>query len=139
MNTMYLAPQRTKPQAISVYIERIVSAGIVTNDATIENDPELVEGVTRAFLRGLEAAIADPDAAFEISRRAIPEMDDAAAEVQRAVLDESIAIWRSDQPGRNDPEAWDESVALMRRIGLISVEVDPESLYSNAFVDAAQQ
>lgn len=115
----------------------LVSAGIVTNDATIADDPELVEGVTRAFLRGLEAAIADPDAAFDISRRAIPEMDDAAATVQRAVLEESIEIWRSEQPGHSDPAAWAESVALMREIGLVAVDVDPLSLYSNAFVEAA--
>ncbi len=116
---------------------QLVSAGIVTNEATIENDPELVEGITRAFLRGLEDAVADPDAAFDIARAAIPEMDDAAAKVQRAVLDASIAIWRSEQFGRSDPEAWVESVALMRRIGLITTDVDPESLYTNRFVEAS--
>ena len=106
---------------------RLVSAGIVTNEATIEDDPELVQGVTRAFLRGLKDAVDDPDEAFAIARRAIPEMDDAAAEVQRAVLEESIAIWRSEQFGRSDPEAWAESVELMRRIGLIATHLDPQS------------
>jgi NitT/TauT family transport system substrate-binding protein len=112
-----------------------VSAGIVTNDTTIENDPELVQGITRAFLRGLEDAVADPEAAFDISRRAIPEMDDAAAVVQRAVLEESVAIWRAEQYGRSDPEAWAESVALLRQIGLITTDVDPESMYTNRFVE----
>lgn len=117
---------------------RLVSAGLVTNEKTIADDPELVEGVARAFLRGIEAAIADPDEAFDISRRAIPEMDEATAKVQRAVLDASVAIWRSDELGRNDPEAWAESVELMRRLGLVNVAIAPESLYSNAFVDAAR-
>jgi NitT/TauT family transport system substrate-binding protein len=114
---------------------RLVSAGIVTNDTTIENDPELVQGITRAFLRGLEDAVADPEAAFDISRRAIPEMDDAAAVVQRAVLEESVAIWRAEQYGRSDPAAWAESVALLRQIGLITTDVDPESMYTNRFVE----
>jgi len=115
---------------------RLVSAGIVTNDTTIANDPELVQGVTRAFLRGLEDAVADPDAAFEISRRAIPEMDEATAAVQRAVLQESVAIWRGEELGRSDPEAWAESVALLRELGLISTDLDLDSLYTNRFVDA---
>jgi len=116
---------------------RLVSAGVVTNEATIEDDPELVQGIVRAFLRGLKDTVTDADAAFEISRRAIPEMDEAAAKVQRAVLKESIAIWRAEEYGRSDPEAWAESVALLRQIGLVTTDVDPESMYTNRFVDAS--
>lgn len=116
---------------------QLVSAGIVTNDTTIEQDPELVQAITRAFLRGLEETVADPEAAFEIARAAIPEMDDATAKLQRAVLDESVAFWRAERFGHSDPEAWAESVALLRAIGLITTDIDPESLYTNRFVDAS--
>ncbi|HHX42446.1 MAG TPA: ABC transporter substrate-binding protein [Chloroflexi bacterium] len=115
---------------------QLVSAGIVTNEATIAEDPALVQGITRAFVRGLEDAIADPDAAFDIARRAIPEMDDATATLQRAVLQESIAIWRSEQLGHNSPAAWAESVDLMHRLGLLTSAIDPEVLYTNRFVAA---
>ena len=112
----------------------LISNGIITNDATAEQEPELVASVVRAFLRGLEDTVNDPEAAFAIARQAIPEMDEETSLLQRAVLNESIAFWRSERPGRTDPEAWAASVVLLGDMGLLAAEVDPESLYSNAFI-----
>ena len=116
----------------------LVSNGIITNDTTVDEEPALVAAVVRAFLHGLEDAVADPDAAFAIARQAIPEMDEDTARLQRAVLDESIAFWRSERAGSTDPQAWVDSVALLQEMGLLAAEVDPESLYSNAFVPAGR-
>ncbi len=113
---------------------RLVSNGLITNDETIDKRPELVRGVVRAFARGLQDTLDDPDAAFAITRKTIPEMDDAAAVLQRAVLDACIEYWRGDDPGVSDPEAWSESVALLRDLGLIATDVDAEALYTNEFV-----
>ncbi|NLG29486.1 MAG: ABC transporter substrate-binding protein, partial [Chloroflexi bacterium] len=113
---------------------QLVSNGLITNDQTIDQSPEVVRGLVRAFLRGLEDTLADPDAAFAIARSAIPEMDDATAVLQRAVLDECLNYWRSDAPGMSDPAAWAESVTLLRALSLISAEVDPTTLYTNDFV-----
>lgn len=114
---------------------RLVSNGIITNDETIKKEPKLVRGVVRAFLRGLQDTLDDPEAAFDIARKTIPEMDDETAQLQRAVLEESIAFWRVERPGASEPEAWEESVALLSKIGLLSSEVKPTSLYTNQFVD----
>jgi len=114
---------------------QLISNGIITNDDTIEEHPELVRGVIRGFLRGLEDTLEDPAAAFEIARRAIPEMDDVAARVQRAVLDECVAFWRSQHPGKSDPEAWDASIALLKKIDLLATDVNASELYTNEFVD----
>jgi len=88
----------------------------------------------RAFLHGLQDTIDDPDAAFEITQRMIPEMDDATAGLQQAVLKECVSFWRSDDLGASRPEEWEESVSLLRRIGLLSVDLKPEALYTNKFV-----
>jgi len=116
----------------------LVSNGIISNDTTIDQQPELVAAVVRAFDHGLQEAIGDPDAAFAIARGYIPEMDDETALLQRAVLDESIMIWRSERPGRTDPQDWADSVTLLRSLGLLAAEVDPETLYTNAFVPEAE-
>ncbi|MFP3896560.1 MAG: ABC transporter substrate-binding protein [Anaerolineales bacterium] len=113
----------------------LVSNGFITNEETIENNPELIRGVARAFLRGLEDTVDDPDAAFEIAREAIPEMEDETAELQRAVLEECLDFWRAETPGRNRPEAWEESVAALMRFGLLTEEMEPEFLYTNEFID----
>jgi NitT/TauT family transport system substrate-binding protein len=113
---------------------RLVSNGLITNDATIEKQPQVVRGVVHAFLRGLNDTLADPDAAFAITRKAIPEMDDAAAVLQRAVLQECLAYWRSETLGESEPAAWEESVALLRGLALVASEVDANTLYTNEFV-----
>jgi len=112
----------------------LVSNGLITNDKTIKDNPKLVQGVVRAFLRGLEDTLNDPDAAFEITRKAIPEMDEATARLQRAVLQECLAFWSGENLGSSKPEHWAESVALLKSLGLIAAEIDPEQLYTNQFV-----
>jgi NitT/TauT family transport system substrate-binding protein len=112
----------------------LVSNGIITNDQTIEDDPELVQAVVRAFLRGLEDTINDPDGAFEIARRAIPEMDDESAELQREVLRAAADFWRVDRLGFSDPTHWAESIEILTGLGLLTGEIDPEDLYTNRFI-----
>ena len=113
----------------------LVSNGIITNERTIEREPELVRAVARAFSRGLQDTIQDPDAAFAITRQAIPEMNEEAARLQRAVLDECLLYWKADKLGYNRPESWQASVALLSELDLVSEPVDSESLYTNRFIE----
>lgn len=112
----------------------LISNGLVTNDNTIQTNPELVRSVVRAFLRGLQDTLQDPDAAFAITRKYIPEMNDETAKLQRSVLDECLLFWQSDTPGFNDPTAWEESVNLLSELGLLSAPLEPESVYTNQFI-----
>jgi hypothetical protein len=61
-------------------------------------------------------------------------MTDEDAPTQQAVLNASIELWRSDQPGFSDPQAWAESADFMLNSGLIESEVDVDKLYTNEFV-----
>ncbi|MGM0401927.1 MAG: ABC transporter substrate-binding protein [Chloroflexota bacterium] len=113
----------------------LVSNGLITNAETIGEYPDLVRGVARAFLRGLEDTLDDPDAAFEITREAIPEMEDETAELQREVLGACLDFWRAESPGKSSPEAWEESVDALTTFGLLTEEIEPEFLYTNEFID----
>jgi NitT/TauT family transport system substrate-binding protein len=113
----------------------LVSNGLITNDQTIEAQPELVEKVTRAFLRGLRDTLDDPDAAFDIARTVIPEMDEETARLQRAVLQECLSYWNREPLGANVPAAWEESVSFLRELELIGAGVNAEDLYTNRFVE----
>ncbi len=112
----------------------LVSNGLITNDQTIKQEPKLVQSVVRAFLRGLRDTLADPDAAFAITRKVIPEMDEKTAKLQRAVLQECVAFWQGENLGQSIPAHWEESVALLKKLGLLSVEVKPTTLYTNRFI-----
>ncbi|MFH1086677.1 MAG: ABC transporter substrate-binding protein, partial [Chloroflexota bacterium] len=125
INTFYLAEYTS-----------LVSNGIITNDETIKKNPKLVQAVVRAFMKGLQDTLADPDAAFSITRKTIPEMDDKTAFLQRAVLQECLKFWSGEPLGASDPAAWAQSVQLMRKLRLITADLKPETLYSNQFVAA---
>ncbi|MBM3188361.1 MAG: ABC transporter substrate-binding protein [Chloroflexi bacterium] len=114
---------------------QLMSNGLITNDETIKREPELVRSVARAFLRGLADTLHDPDAAFEVARKVIPEMDDATARLQRAVLQECLSFWRGDPLGASPSAGWEESVSFLRGLGLVTAAVEPESMYTNAFVE----
>ena len=113
----------------------LVSNGLITNDKTIDTNPELVQSVVRAFLRGLTDTIEDPDAAFAATRKTIPEMDEATATLQRAVLEESINFWRGEPLGASRSQDWAESVAFLRQLNLVTVDLAPEDLYTNDFIE----
>ncbi len=103
---------------VSDYID-LVSNGLVAGDKLIAEQPELVQKMVRATLRGLQYSIDHPDEAFTMARTIIPEMTDADAPTQREVLDTSIELWRSEQPGHSDRESWQESVDFMTATGML--------------------
>ena len=116
-----------------------VSNGMITNEKTIKEEPELVRKMVRAALRGLEDTLNDPDAAFEVCRTVVPEIDDQAAPLQRAVLDAALDFWRDDDGstplGYSEPAAWQASEAFMREVGMIDQKQDVSAMFSNAFVE----
>lgn len=114
---------------------RLVSNGLITNDETIKKDPKLVQSVVRAFLKGLQDTLNDPDAAFAIARKAIPEMNEATAKLQRAVLQACLDYWRGDKLGASDPAAWEESVTFLKKLKLLSADVKADALFSNQFIE----
>jgi len=113
----------------------LVSNGLITNEQTIAEQPDLVAGLVRAFQRGLRHTIEHPDEAFEICLKYVPEIEEENKPLQRAVLAESIEFWRGEGLGRSDRVAWEASQGFMRQIGLIDAEVDVDRLFTNRFVE----
>jgi NitT/TauT family transport system substrate-binding protein len=120
---------------VSDYIN-LVSNGLVAGDRLIADNPDLVQRMVRGTLAGINDTIARPDEAFAVVRQVIPEITDEAAPTQRQVLASSIELWQKDKLGVSDPQAWQESVQFMSETGLLEKPVEPESLYTNQFVEA---
>jgi NitT/TauT family transport system substrate-binding protein len=110
------------------------SNGLITNERTIQERPELVQGMVRAFLHGLKDTIADPEAAFAAAKKAVPEISGENEALQRAVLQECVTFWRGEPLGQSEPAAWQAEVTLLRDLKLITTDLDPETLYTNRFV-----
>jgi NitT/TauT family transport system substrate-binding protein len=111
----------------------LVSNGIITNEDTVENNPELIRAFVHAFLRGLADTLADPDAAFEICREYVEGLDENEA-AQRAVLNATLQYWQGEPLGWSDLSAWQATAQVMEEAGLLENQVDPSSSFSNEFL-----
>jgi NitT/TauT family transport system substrate-binding protein len=113
----------------------MVSNGIVTNEKMIQEQPDVVRRLVHGFLKGLQYTLDHPDEAFAIVRQVVPEITDEQAPVQRAVLDASLALWRTEQLGRSDPAAWSDTITVMKAARMIETAPAVEALYTNQFVE----
>ena len=118
---------------VSDYLN-IVSNGLITNEATIRDHPDLARRVVQGFLKGLQYTLAHPDEAFAVARRMVPEITDQNAPTQRAVLEASLALWRSDTLGVSDRKAWLDTLEAMRATGLTQADLDVDAMFTNQFV-----
>lgn len=119
---------------VADYVQ-LASNGLITNEATIASDPDLVRRMTGAISRGLEDVIADPEQAFEVCKKYVENLEQADQEVQMQVLEASIEFWKADQPGHSSPQAWENMQAILLDMGLITEALDLNQAYTNDFVN----
>ncbi len=133
-----LAGQDVNVIRVSDYID-LPSNGLITNEQTIAQNPELVQRMTNALLAAIRYTLDDPDEAFAISLQAVPEAGGDNAAASRAIFDASLDLWQAadNEIGRSDQAAWQEAAQFMRAMGLIEVDVPVDALFTNQFVDAA--
>jgi NitT/TauT family transport system substrate-binding protein len=133
-------PIQLEAQGMPVNLLRVADAvdltsnGIVSNEATLRDRPDLVRRMATATLRGIEAALADPEAAYETCKRFVDGLDQADEQVQRAVLAASMEFWKSDQPGWSDPQAWENMQTVLLEMGLLSTPLALDQAFTNDFL-----
>ncbi len=121
---------------VADYVQ-LASNGLLTNEQTLLDRPELVRGMVRASLRGLQDTLENPDQAFEVCKRyveGLSELSDADQQLQRQVLAASIDFWRSEQPGRSDPAAWENMQSILLEMGLLSEPQDLSAAFTNEYL-----
>jgi putative riboflavin transport system substrate-binding protein len=130
-----LAGEEITVLPVSDFID-LPSNGIITNEKVIKEQPELVRAFVTATLRGLADTLKDPDEAFAVSLRAVPEAGGVNAKVSRAIFDESLKLWQAEAGtlGRSDPGVWAKAAKFMKQAGLIQTDVAAADLYTNDFV-----
>jgi NitT/TauT family transport system substrate-binding protein len=116
----------------------LVSNGLVVGESTINQEPQLVQGLVNGMLRGIAATLEDPDAAFDAVLERVPETaDPAVRDTQREVLDASLPLWRAEKLGAIDGASWEASQATMQQLGLIESPSPLADLVDDRFVAAA--
>ena len=118
---------------VADYVQ-LASNGLLTNEQTITNNPKLVEGMNRAFLRGIAFVLAKPDDAYQICTNYVEGLAQSDERVQREILRASMEFWRSNQPGISNPQAWENMQKVLLDMGLLTQPLDLSKAYTNQFV-----
>jgi len=118
---------------VSDYVQ-LASNGLITNETTLSDDPDLVRKMVQAILRGMADAAADPDEAYDICKKYVETLAQADAPVQKEVLAVSIEFWQLDPPGQADPAAWENMQKVLLEMGLLTREQDLSKAYTNQFL-----
>lgn len=114
---------------------QLASNGIITSQETIETNPDLVRKFVAAVLQGIRETIADPDAAFEISKKYVPNLDQIEDPItQKQVLATSIGMWDAPVLGVSDPVAWDNMQKVLLEMKLYTTALDLSKAFTNDFL-----
>ncbi len=115
---------------VSDYID-MVANGLITNETTIAENPEMVQQFVGAVLRGLADTLADPDEAFEISKSYVEGLENG----RKPVLEASIPLWQASTLGLSDTASWQNTQDILLQAGLLDAPLaDVTAVFSNEFV-----
>jgi NitT/TauT family transport system substrate-binding protein len=133
-------PIQLKAQGVDLDVIRVAdyvslaSNGLITNETTIKENPELVRKMTQAILHGIADTLANPNEAFEISKKYVEGLDKVDQAVQMEILKSSMAYWQTDQPGFSKPQAWENMQKTLLGMGLLAQPLELDKAYTNEFV-----
>lgn len=112
----------------------LASNGLISNEKTLSENPDLVRRMVSAILKGIEHSIANTDEAYEISKKYVEGLDKTETDVLRNVLEESVPFWKADTPGVSNPEAWINMHEILLEMDLLSNPLDVQAAFTNEYL-----
>jgi NitT/TauT family transport system substrate-binding protein len=113
---------------------QLTANGIVTSEATIKNEPDLIKKMARALAHGIADTIANPDEAYTMSKKYVENLTEQDKDVQMQILNTSIEFWKADKIGYSAPQAWTNMNDLLVKMKLIPEPVDITKAFTNEFI-----
>ena len=138
---VYLAnePVQLRARGYEIDVLRVADAlslvgnCLVTNEKSVSDRSELVQGMVSAMQEALAVTAADPDMAYEISRKYIENLaeDDP---IQKQVLLESIKLWQLEtDPADVEVTRWENMQTVLLDLGLMKKQIEAREAFSDAF------
>lgn len=117
---------------VSDYLD-LVSNGLITNEVTIAENPDLVQRMVSATMKSIQFAVENPEKAFQHCFKYVEGLEDADQDVQKQVLEASLALYQIDPYGYSNPQAWENMQQVLLDMGLMKAEIDLTEAYTNEF------
>jgi ABC-type nitrate/sulfonate/bicarbonate transport system substrate-binding protein len=106
---------------------------IITSDAVIESDPEMISAFLRATEKGYEDTIADPDGSAEILSSYAPDYDLEMLKKSQEILADKF-MEDTDVWGLMKDEVWDNYSDFLKEYGVIDEVLPAADCYTNEFL-----
>jgi len=113
---------------------QLIGNGLITNENTIQQNPDLVRRMAGAFVKGIQAVLADPAGAYAICQKYVPNLTQADETVQKQVLTASLDLWKADRIGASVPLAWQNMQNILLKMDLLKTSLDVSKAYTNEFI-----
>ncbi len=116
----------------------LASNGLVTDEKTLRDNPELVKSVVRAMVRGTQDVVAKPEEAITLCIPYIPGSSEKRDQL-RNVLTATLPLYQSTRTAQQgygyiDPAAWQRTADLLRKLGFLGSTLDIDKSYSNNYL-----
>ena len=117
-----------------VYFKSMAQA-ILASDETIQKNPQLIQKLVRATLKGMKDIMANPKAAAEVYALHVPVHKGKEASVQKAFeMFNQYVYAKQKQPGLMDEARLAELQKFYVGNGVVPKEVPVKELYTNQFI-----
>lgn len=119
---------------VADYVQ-LASNGLITNETLIAQNPDLVQRMVQATLRGIAYTLENPDEAFLICTQYVEGLAQGDQTIQRQVLEATLEFWRAKKLGYSDPRAWQNMQEVLLGMGMLSQPLDLNQVFTNQFVE----
>jgi NitT/TauT family transport system substrate-binding protein len=119
---------------------RLVGKTISTNEKTLKERPQVVQGFVNASLRGMDEAIKDRQAAMDALLKNMPDLERAYQEkVWNMLADRIMGVQDAtkERPfGFNDPDLFKNTIEVLTKYGTLKNPPALDGVFDNRFVEA---
>jgi NitT/TauT family transport system substrate-binding protein len=121
---------------VADYVQ-LASNGLLTNEKTIAEQPELVKRMARAVAAGVNYTLANPDEAFMLCTQYVEGLRSSDQTAQKEIFLASMEFWKptaGQRMGESDPLAWENMQQVLLNMGLLKQPLDLQQAFTNAFI-----
>lgn len=111
----------------------MVANGLLTSEKTRQENPQLVRGMVRALIKGIQDTLQDPQAAMAVSARYVEGLK-ADDPIQQKVLLATVALMKSARLGESTAAAWTNTQDILVAMGQVKSRGDVTAFFTNDFL-----
>jgi NitT/TauT family transport system substrate-binding protein len=113
----------------------LISNGLITNEQTIAENPDLVRNMVQAFIRGIKYTVTYPSESYENSEIYVEGLPALAEHLQTEEIERYVSLYQTEPYGYSELSAWENMQTVLLKMGLIGERLDLKSAFTNDFIE----